>query len=225
MVEGIYSQDGNGLGVGPHRPLGPEMVTSRDYLTNRVLFGKDPFRVDILAHWLAGHEPGNFGLFHIARERGFSEVLDPRDIPIYEWRDGRATQVKLESLVRTPLVTPYLRRDYNGGNEPEYHLCDELFNYSAFRSVGKVSGMRPALCHLGPDGENRAVFDLTLPRRGDTAVDILDSRGTVVARILEGNLDAGGHQAVWSASVQPGVYIARARGTGWETAERMVVRG
>ena len=142
MVEGIYSQDGNGLGAGPHEPLGSEGVTSRDYLSNVVLFGKNMFRVDILASWLAGHDPGNFGLFHIARERGMSDVLDPRDIPLYEWKNGLATPVKLESLTRTPLVTPYLRRDYNGGSEPEYHLCNEPFNYSAFRNVKKKACFR-----------------------------------------------------------------------------------
>ena len=71
MVEGIYGRDGDGFQGGPHD--GKAM----DFMSNNIIFGKDAFRVDIIAHWLAGHEPGNFGLFHIGIERGLSNVLDP----------------------------------------------------------------------------------------------------------------------------------------------------
>ena len=37
-----------------------------DYMTNILIFGMDPLRVDLIGKWLGGHEPGNFGLFHIA---------------------------------------------------------------------------------------------------------------------------------------------------------------
>lgn len=225
MVEGIYSQDGNAFGKGPHEPLGPSGVTSRDYLSNVILFGKDMFRVDIIAFWLAGHEPGNFGLFHIARERGMLDVLDPRDIPLYEWREGKAIPVKMEDLTRTPLVTEYLRRDYDGQSEPEYHLCDEPFDYSPFRNAKKEHSLRPSLRYLGTDGNGRAVFDLTLGFHGDAAVDILDSRGHTVAHLLNQRLGTGSHHVIWDGFAKPGIYIARARGRGWETETGMTIRG
>ncbi|MDP2984089.1 MAG: DUF362 domain-containing protein [Candidatus Latescibacter sp.] len=221
MVEGIYSQDGNGFGLGPHEPIGPDKVTSRDYMSNVVIFGKEMFRVDIIAHWLAGHEPGNFGLFHLARERGMSDVLDPHDIPLYGWKDGKATPIKLESLTRTPLVTLYLR----GRNEPEYHLCNEPFSYSAFRNVKKQNALSPSIRYIGTDRTGQAVFDLTLPERGEIAVDILDLRGRAAERLLSGQLNTGSHQVVWNAFADPGVYTARLRGRGWETVERLIVSG
>ncbi|MHB9030046.1 MAG: DUF362 domain-containing protein, partial [Candidatus Latescibacterota bacterium] len=149
VIEGIYSQDGNGFGSGPHDPIGRYKVTSRDYLSNTVIFGKNPFRVDIIAHWLAGHEPGNFGLFHIGIERGMSDILDPRDIPLFEWKNGRAVSAKLDDFPRTPLATRFLRRNYNGRNEPEYHLCDEPFDYSAFRNTTRDTTSLPGIRYLG----------------------------------------------------------------------------
>lgn len=133
VVEAIYGQDGNGFGIGPHQKSGQYGVTSRDYLTNMVLFGLDPFRVDMVAHWLAGHEPGNFGLFHLAIERGLSRVLDPRDIPVYLWKGGQATRTQLAQFKRTPLVSPYLRRDGSTPQEAEYHLCDEPVDYLSWK--------------------------------------------------------------------------------------------
>ena len=59
IVEGIYGRDGDGFSGGPHNGK------PADYMCNNIIFGKDAFRVDIISHWLAGHEPGNFGLFHI----------------------------------------------------------------------------------------------------------------------------------------------------------------
>ena len=58
------------------------------FMTNVLIFGKDAFRVDIIGHWLGGHEPGNFGLFHIGKERGVSTALNPHNIPIYRWEDA-----------------------------------------------------------------------------------------------------------------------------------------
>jgi uncharacterized protein (DUF362 family) len=122
MIEGISGQNGNAFTSGP----GPG-GTAEVFLTNLVLFGKDPFRLDIVGHWLAGHEPGNFGLFHLARERGLSTALDPRNIPIYLWGDGEPKLTPLANLEksRTPLTTPYLPRP----GEPPYHVCNEPYTY------------------------------------------------------------------------------------------------
>ncbi|HXK61058.1 MAG TPA: DUF362 domain-containing protein, partial [Acidobacteriota bacterium] len=82
IIEGMVAQNGDGFAKGPGPGVTPEV-----FLTNALIFGKDAFRVDIVGHWLGGHEPGNFGMFHIARERGLSTALDPRNIPIYVWED------------------------------------------------------------------------------------------------------------------------------------------
>ncbi|HOA60266.1 MAG: DUF362 domain-containing protein [Verrucomicrobia bacterium] len=129
IIEGIYGRNGNGFTKGP----GPN-DTAEDFLTNILIFGKDPVRVDIIGTWLSGHEPGNFGLFHAALDRGLSNVLDPRDIPLYLWNSGTPTLSLLAEFERTPLLTYYLRRDYPGSStyEPYYHLVDEPFDYSPY---------------------------------------------------------------------------------------------
>ena len=127
VIEGIYGRNGNGFVSGP----GPD-GKAEDFMTNILIFGKDPFRVDIIGIWLSGHEPGNFGLFHIAKERGLSNVLNPREIPVYLWDKDNPQPTSLNNFERVPLVTTYLRRDYNGQTEAQYHLVDEPFDYSSF---------------------------------------------------------------------------------------------
>ena len=124
IIEGLYGRNGNAFMSGP----GPDGL-AQDFLTNMLIFGRDPFRVDIIGTWLAGHEPGNFGLFHIARERGLTTVVNPWEIPVYLWNRYSPQPLYLGDMKRTPLVTPYLRRDYNGQNEAEYHLVDEPLDY------------------------------------------------------------------------------------------------
>lgn len=103
VIEGISGQNGNAFTSGP----GPG-GTAEVFLTNLVLFGKDPFRLDIVGHWLGGHEPGNFGLFHLAKERGLSTALDPQNIPIYLWETSGPKLTPLADLekFRTPLTSP-----------------------------------------------------------------------------------------------------------------------
>jgi hypothetical protein len=123
MVEAIYGRSGAFM-AGPG-PAGE----AQDFLMNVVIFGKNPFLVDIIGAWLAGHEPGNLGLFHIASERGLSPYLNPRDIPLYLW-DTAASPASLDAFERIPLLTPYLRQDYNGQSEPAWHLLDQPFEYA-----------------------------------------------------------------------------------------------
>jgi uncharacterized protein (DUF362 family) len=127
IVEGIYAHEGDGLGGGPEGK-------GKDIMANIVIFGLDPLRVDIIAHWIAGHEPGNFGLFHLAIQRGMLDVLDPHDIPLYLWENGKATRIELESVKRVPLLTYYLARDYGRGHEPKYHLVDEECDYAMWKA-------------------------------------------------------------------------------------------
>jgi uncharacterized protein (DUF362 family) len=216
IVEGIYSQDGNGFGIGPHDKLGPYGVTSRDFMSNIVIFGKDPFRVDIIAHWLAGHEPGNFGLFHIGIERGMSNVLNPHDIPMYEWKNGQASQIQLDSLTRTPLVTYFLQRDYDGQTEPYFHLCNEPFDYSTWKSGKRVGEHTPGIRNLGTDGEGRINLAVTIPERGEAGVFVYNSRGELVWKLEHGDLDGGVHHVVWDNFASPGLYNFYVKGMGWD---------
>jgi hypothetical protein len=217
MVEGIISQDGNGFGVGPHEKING--VGSRDYLSNMVLFGIDPFRVDIITHYLAGHEPGNFGMFHIGIERGMSNVLDPKDIPVYLWSEGKATLSSLDKFTRTPLVTYYLQRDYNGQAEPEFHLCDEPFDYSAFKAP--KTALSPSIRHLGNDNSGNRVVELTVPANGNVKVEVMDSRGSIISR-SGAQLVEGVHQLLVN-ELKPGMYSMNAKGAGWEISNRMFV--
>ena len=98
-------------------------------MSNILIFGKNQFLVDIIGTWLSGHEPGNFGLFHIAKERGFISTINPQLVPVYTWDTTDPKLTRLSEFTRTPLVTNYLRRDYAGKSESEYHLVDEPYNY------------------------------------------------------------------------------------------------
>jgi len=134
VIEGIYGRNGGGFLSGP----GPD-GKAQDFMTNVLIFGKNPFRVDIIGHWLSGHEPGNFGLFHIARERGLCDVINPMSIPVYLWENGVPELTSLTEFERTPLLTYYLQQNYDGQNEPFYHLVDEYYSYEGDPCVINLS--------------------------------------------------------------------------------------
>ncbi len=217
IVEGIYGRDGNGFANGPHD--GKAM----DFMSNNVIFGIDSFRVDIITHWLAGHEPGNFGLFHIGIERGMSDVLDPFDIPVYLWDDSQAILTRLDHFKRTPLVTYYLQRNYNGQNEPQYHLVNDPFDYSAWKSDRRVAASKPSVRDIGKDSKNNVVMEVSLPERNDVYVDILNRYGDVVWRMKADGLEPGVHQVVWDGFNSPGMYNVYVKGMGWDAEKQMVV--
>ena len=222
IVEGIYIQDGNGFGIGPHKPLGPYGITSRDYMGNMVIFGMDPFRIDIITHWLAGHEPGNFGLFHIGIERGLSDVLDPHDIPVYVWKDGSAAPVSLESLTRIPLVTYYLQRDYNGRNEPRFHLCNEPFDYSAWKAGKRLGKSTPVKVDPCKEKNKYPVTELPAASREDAYVEVLNGRGELLWRLIADGIDPGVNSVVWDGFSSPGLHGFYEKGMGWNTVEKKV---
>jgi uncharacterized protein (DUF362 family) len=125
IIEGIYGREGpftEGPGIDGQ---------GIDYLTNMIIFGKNAFHVDNIGIWLGGHEPGNFGLLHIAIERGLASILNPHDIPLYEWYpDGTCVARPLEHFARASLRTQYLRRDYGGQSEASWHLVNEPYAYA-----------------------------------------------------------------------------------------------
>ena len=216
MVEGIYGLDGNGFTAGPWEG---ERQRGRDYMSNNIMFGLDAFRVDIITHWLAGHEPGNFGLFHIGIERGMSNVLDPFDIPVYLWENGNARKVELNTLKRTPLVTPYLRLE----DEDRYHMCDEPFDYKSWKATGKIAAIEPSIKALGTDSNGHVVMDLQTPHKGDVYVDIMNSKGELVHRMFADGLEPGNHQVVWDGFAAPGLYTTYVKGMEWDAENEMVI--
>ncbi|MCB0664652.1 MAG: DUF362 domain-containing protein [Saprospiraceae bacterium] len=218
MVEAIYGLDGNGFGTGPHKGRG------KNYKSNQVIFGKDAMRVDIIAHWLAGHEPGNFGLFHIAMERGLSDVLDPADIPVYLWEHGKAKKIRLESLTRTPLRTNYLTVNDGDKREEKFHMVDEEFDYSSWKSAGGLSKTtKPKVRGLGTNAENKVVMEVTIPEKEDVFVNILNSEGEVVWRMEAPDLEPGNHEVVWDGFSQPGIYNVFVKGMHWDAQREMVL--
>ena len=213
VLEGIYWRDGDGFTLGPHNGR------AMDFMCNMTLFGRDPFRIDIVAHWLAMHEPGNFGLFHIANERGLTNVLDPFDIPVYIWNNGRARSAKLNSLKRHPLKVDYNKQE----GEEVYHLCDEPFDYKAWKKTGKIAAIEPSIKVIGTDSDNHIVMDVAVPKKGDVYVDILNNQGEVVWKMHAPDLEQGNHQVVWDGFCQPGMFNAYVKGMEWDAENQMVI--
>jgi hypothetical protein len=214
MIEGISGQNGNAFTRGP----GPG-GTAEVFLTNLVLFGKDPFRLDILGHWLAGHEPGNFGLFHLAKERGLSTALDPRNIPIYLWENGSPKLTPLANLekLRTPLTSPYLPKP----RELPYHLCNEPYAYPGEPpAVSLKDGGRPTLRVLGrmrtKGNESTVILQYALPYRADAALEVYDVAGRRTGRLAAGPVARGVHMASFDTrGVAAGQYFFSLRTAGY----------
>ena len=211
IVEGVYAQNGGGFNRGPGKNGAPEI-----FMTNVLIFGKDPFRTDIIGHWLGGQEPGNFGLFHIAQERGFSSALNPRNIPVYRWEDSGPKLTPLEQFKRTPLVTPYLMKPGEG----QFHLCNEPFSYPAEHVSACLSGGdRPALRLLGPanlgkDGATLFV-EYSLPVEGQASLEVYNVLGERVGVLVEGRQTRGVHVAEWNRQGRaPGLYCCRLKTHG-----------
>jgi hypothetical protein len=229
VVEGIYGRDGDSGNNGPHLPQGAQdpgslggrgkypLPTAWDYMSNVIIFGRNVFRTDIIGHWLAGQEPGNFGFFHLAVERGMSDTLDPRKIPVYLWENGTATLVPIEQFKRTPLLTYYLTRDYKGGAEPVYHIANEPFDYKKVRGLkdtprpGKPEAFVLYQSRIDPVNPFASI-EYRLPDSGDIRLEIMNGRGNTVGLLAEGHRESGAHLAVWNtAKVSAGDYTFRLR--------------
>jgi hypothetical protein len=211
VIEGVYAQNGDAFDGGPGPSGLPEV-----FMTNVLLFGKDAFRIDIVGHWLAGHEPGNFGLFHLARERGVSTALDPRNIPVYAWEDDGPKLTPLERFARTPLATPYLEKP----GEARFHMVNEPFAYPPEAKAACLSGGdRPSLRALGDvpssSGRPSLVAEYGLPADGEASLEVFDSRGQRVGVLARGRLARGVHATTWRPGrVPPGTYWWRLRAGG-----------
>jgi hypothetical protein len=227
VIEGVYGRDGDGFLTGPNQ--GEFSSTEAfDYMTNIIIFGMNQVYVDIIGHWLAGHEPGNFGIFHLAKEHGLSSRINPALIPVYEWKpDGSASLTPLAGFTRTPLKTNFLQRNYNGGTEPLYHLCDEAYTYATDETPVLVEE-RPRTFLLSQNKPNpfnpSTSIQYTLPIGGQARLEVFNSRGQLVDVLVEGYRSAGSHMAVWNTSGKAsGTYLYRFRSGGFTETKKMTL--
>jgi hypothetical protein len=226
MIEGIYGRDGD-FNQGPN-PFGNENNydgKAWDYMTNIVIFGKNPYLVDIVGHWLGGHEPGNFGLFHIAMERGKLDVMNPMNIPVYEWQDRVAVRRPLTGFTRTPLRSFYL---HQRGKEPLWHLCNQPFDYSKVSERKLRIPAKPLTRVLNehyPTANNpQLAIEFCVPETGWVLVEILDQKENHLEVISNAICDPGYHMAAWNtAKYASGKYKYRLRFKGYSEVHDLVL--
>jgi len=231
IVEAISGREGC-FHRGPNSPRhNTKGVTeARDFMTNFILFGKDALLVDNVGTWIGGHEPGNFGFFHIAMERNLSKVLDPRKIPVYIWDDGAATRVPLEMLQQYPIRANYIPKkpdDSKTGNV--YYLYNEPFDYSAIAQGDLEGSFMPGsrvLDNSSPGSGNPTIaIEYTMPASDYARIDIFDSYGKHIDRILKGFVHKGPGCAVWDISNRPsGTYSYRFQTRGHEETQDIVLK-
>ncbi len=213
----MYGRYGNfGLGPNPEGNEDNPRGKAWDYMTNILIFGMDPLRVDLIGKWLGGHEPGNFGLFHIAMERGMLNVLNPMNIPVYHWKNGQAVMKPLTWFNRTPLKTFYLQRNYNGFNEPYWHLCNEPFDYSKVSEVKPTYPTKPGARVLTQANQTasyqRLPIEYSIPEKGNVILEILNEKGETVVVPVIAVRDRGTHMASWdTGTYESGKYAYRFR--------------
>ncbi len=232
VVEGIYGRDGNFVN-GPSLGDNNQDGLATDYMSNVIIFGKNPFHVDVIAHWIAGHEPGNFGLLHMAKERNFSKKLNPADIELYEWKDdGTATSRTLEYFNRTPLKTYYLQRDYDDQTEPYWHLCDEPYDYSATAIQEDNDRITPNNFELKQNYPNPfnpiTTIEFSLKNATHVNLTLFTITGRKVATLINRQMPAGEHQyevAVDAVNMQlsSGTYIYTLKTKEYIKSKRMTV--
>jgi uncharacterized protein (DUF362 family) len=221
VIEGIYAQNGDGFDGGPGASGLPEV-----FMTNVLVFGKDAFRVDIVGHWLGGHEPGNFGLFHLARERGVTTALDPRNVPVYAWEDDGPRLTPLDTFARVPLATPYLQKT----GEERFHLCNEPFAYAPEAKAACLSGGdRPTLRALGEvrslGGRPSLSVEYGLPAEGPACLEVYDSLGGKLGVVAQGRMSRGVHTSTWRPHrLDGGDYWWRFRADGVDLLRRAPLR-
>jgi hypothetical protein len=183
--------------------------------------------VDVIGHWLAGHEPGNFGLFHMARERGMTSVINPENIPLYDWSSaGMATLTPLTDFVRTPLLTYYLRRDYGGWTEPYWHLCNESIDYGPETVEPGPDVPKIFVLHQNyPNPFNSSTsIQYAIPRGGNVLVEVFNVYGERLDILVNGHREAGNHMVVWASKNAPsGTYFLRMTFSGHSEISKMML--
>ena len=220
IIEGVYGRDG-------HFIDGPNDGLANDYMTNVIIFGLNPFYVDIIGHWIGGHEPGNFGLFHMAMEHGMISTINPADIPVYEWDAANGATLKdLDEFQRHPLKTGYLQKDYDGANEEYWHMVDEYFDYSSI--PGGIIKLTTLPFDLGENFPNPFSMNTHIPyqiqKAGHVLIEVMNEQGRTVDILVNRQMIQGNHMIRWNSSNHPaGLYLYRMRFEGMLKSGKMLV--
>jgi len=221
VIEGVYGRDG-------HFVAGPNAGgLAKDYMCNVIIFGLNPYLVDIIGHWIGGHNPGNFGLFHMALENNLVSTIKPANIPLYEWdADSGATLKSLTDFDRYALKTNYLRRDYDGGSEDYWHMVNEYFDYT----LVSVPNTRPPELPftLGENFPNPfseiTHIPFQIPEHGHVLIEIIDELGRTADMLLNEPMSSGNHMISWNSSNHPaGLYFYRMRYKGLLRTGKMML--
>lgn len=222
IIEGIYGRDGNFLD-GPD----PQNLAT-DFMTNYIIFGRNQFYVDIIGHYIGGHEPGNFGLFHMALERGMISTINPMSIPVYEWNTNTGAMLAdLSGFQRYPLKTCYLQKDYNGQNEPLWHMVDEPYHYSV-TGIDDLQWNQNGFYFLQnfPNPvQNTTTISFHIPISRHVSLEILNSNSQIVDILVNKQLSTGDHVISWDSRNHPtGLYVCRLKsGTSVRTQKMMII--
>jgi len=217
VIEGIYGRDGNGFYKGPDGK-------GTDHMTNLIIFGKNSFYVDIIGTWLGGHEPGNFGLFHLAKEHGLIDFIDPNQIPVFDWdKNGNATESSLKDFDRYEIVTSYMGKE----GEEFWHLVNEPFDYST-TSIDPNTSKKPETFILKqnyPNPFNNATtIEFQLKENSKVTLEIFNSRGQLINKLVDEFLSQGNYKRIWSNhSIPSGTYFYRIKTKSFSEMKKMVL--
>ncbi|MBN1290258.1 MAG: DUF362 domain-containing protein [Candidatus Latescibacteria bacterium] len=231
IVEGIIGRDGN-FNVGPH-PVelnGETRYIANDILSNIIIFGKKSYHVDIIGAWLSGNEPGNFGLFRIALERGVISDINPAHIPVYEiTADSQIIARSLTDFQRFELRSDYLNSLGEGADpgETEWKLINDPYDYGSVTAVNKTDEKPQAIVlsqnHPNPFNPNTSI-EYRLPRGGNVRLEIFNRSGQLVDMLVDGYRDQGSHMATWNTgNFASGTYFYRLRFGGFTETRKMTV--
>lgn len=235
VIEGVYGRDGNWMdGPWVNGQLDVNIRAgngnARDFMTNVVIFGLNPLKVDMVGFWLSGHEPGNVGLFHSGRDRGLTDRINPHAVPTYLWEDDGPQLVSLSSLEQTPILTYSMQRDYDGQTEPRWHLMNEPYEYAddPITAVTSTEGARPEAKVLGQNYPNpfnpATTIQFSLPQATDVRLEIYNNAGQLVEVLTDGHRAAGTHAVSWDAGRRAsGTYFYRLVTPGFQETRKMVL--
>jgi len=157
-----------------------------------------------------------------------STILNPMSIPLYECKaDASATPAILNSFQRNPLRTQYLRRDYNGQEEAEWHLLNEPYVYTT-TYAGSLPENKPQSFVLRQNFPNpfnpSTSIQVDLPREGYLRIEVNDIHGQTVDLLMDEVRGAGSHMVRWDARQRAsGLYFCRALFGGSSAVKTMVL--
>ena len=164
IIEGVYGREGCFL-VGPNPPLNntENKREARDYMTNVIIFGKDPILVDVIGHWLPDMtRPVRF--FPSCDGTWYAEGYGSEKNSGIPLEDGAAERLPLEMFARTPIRSDYIPKEkgrFIDTRPQTWYMYDEPFDYSAIGEQPVSAPAKPDVTVLEtcmPHPETPAVF-------------------------------------------------------------------